>query len=37
MVTLFELLIVNNHFVISEGFVAASGTSLSRIYFITFW
>lgn len=36
VVCLFELLVVNNWFVISDGFVAATGYS-SRIYFLLFY
>ena len=37
IVTLFELLIVNNWFVISSGFEAVTPTWWARLYFISFW
>ncbi|MFN3504403.1 MAG: hypothetical protein ACK4ZJ_19340, partial [Allorhizobium sp.] len=37
MVTLFELLVVNNWFVIMDGFVAAAGTRWARLFFIAFY
>jgi len=37
MVTCWELLIVNNWYVIMDGFVAASGTQWSRLYFVTYY
>ncbi|XP_071448178.1 two pore calcium channel protein 1-like [Hetaerina americana] len=36
-VTLFELTVVNNWFVIMEGYVAASNSQWSRIYFMIFY
>merc|ERR1712224_946474 len=37
MVTCWELLIVNNWFIIMDGYVAASGTQWSRVYFIAYY
>jgi len=37
MVCLFEILVVNNWFVITSGFTAASGRWLARTFFITFY
>jgi potassium/chloride transporter 9 len=37
VVTLFELMIVNNWFIIMNGITAASKSELSRIYFLSFW
>jgi hypothetical protein len=36
-VTLFELMIVNNWFIIMNGITVASGSQLSRVYFFSFW
>ena len=37
LVTLFELLMVNNWHVIMDGCTAASGTEWSRLFFVSFW
>ena len=37
IVTLFELMIVNNWFVIADGITAAYGSEYARAYFIGFW
>lgn len=37
MVTCWELLIVNNWFIIMDGFVAVSGTQWSRVYFLCYY
>jgi len=36
-VTLFELMVVNNWFIIMEGYASVSGTDWSRIYFMGFY
>ena len=36
LVTLYELLVVNNWFIIMEGFVSTTSWA-ARIYFILFW
>jgi two pore calcium channel protein len=37
MVTLFVLMVVNNWFVIAGGFIAASGTRWTAVFFVTFF
>jgi len=37
MVTCWELLIVNNWFIIMDGFVLASGTQWARLYFVAYY
>ena len=37
LVTLFELMIVNNWFIIQNGITAAYGSQWARAYFISFW
>lgn len=36
-VTLFELMVVNNWFIIMEGYASVTGTDWSRIYFMSFY
>lgn len=35
--TVFSLIVVNNWYVIASGFVAATGSSGARLYFVTIW
>ena len=37
MVTLFELTVVNNWFIIMEGFAKVTGSEWRRIFFMTFY
>ena len=37
LVTLFELLVVNNWMITMDGFVKASGTKWARMYFVSWW